>query len=91
MYTGIITFADADHGVRGRHDRDHCIALRIVDFAEYHNCNQTSAARATWNFEIRQTIHVNLFFFSLSLSFFFAFALAFCNPDIYDAAVAAYW
>lgn len=33
--------------VRGRHDRDHCIALRIVDFAEYHNCNQTSAARAT--------------------------------------------
>lgn len=51
---------------------------------------------ATRNFEIRQTIRENLFFFLLPLFpcflfFFFAFAFAFCGPDVYDAAVATLW
>lgn len=54
---------------------------RIVDATEYHDCNQSLAACAAWNFEIRRTtIRMNLFFSSSlprSLSLFFS-PLFFC-------------
>lgn len=76
---GSIVFVDThrNHPARecGSRARDR-VALwiiasrRIVDSVEYHDCNQSPAARAAQNFEIHQTIRVNLFFFFFSPRFF---------------------